>query len=130
MLRQVSRRSCAGILEVSDPTDLWSVLVDDLSLLRVLKALADQRRFRMVQEIAAVGELSCGQIAERFDVSQPTISHHLKILTEANVLAVRREGQHGFISVNQELVDEAISLLPQRLRSKPRAVSKPRRRAR
>jgi ArsR family transcriptional regulator len=104
--------------------------VDDLSLLRVLKALADQRRFRMVQEIAAVGELSCGQIAERFDVSQPTISHHLKILTEANVLAVRREGQHGFISVNQELVDEAISLLPQRLRSKPRAVSKPRRRAR
>jgi ArsR family transcriptional regulator len=104
--------------------------VDDLALVRVLKALADQRRFCMVQEIAAVGELSCGQVAERFDVSQPTISHHLKILTEAKILIVRREGQRGFISVNRELVDQAIALLPRRLSSKRRAVSKRRRRAR
>jgi ArsR family transcriptional regulator, arsenate/arsenite/antimonite-responsive transcriptional repressor len=98
--------------------------VDDRMLVRVLKALADQRRFRMVQEIAVVGELSCGQIAERFDVSQPTISHHLKILTEAQILLVRREGQHGFITVNHELVSRAMALLPRRLSSAARVTPK------
>lgn len=95
--------------------------MDDQKLVRVLKALADKSRFRMVQEIAAAGELSCGQVGERFDLTQPTVSHHLKILADAEVLLVRREGQHAIISVNQELLDEAASLLPRRLRSKPRA---------
>src|SRR5436309_3510410 len=89
--------------------------MDDVALLRLLKALAHPKRFRMVQEIAAAGELSCGQIAERFPVAQPTISHHLKILTDAGVLLVRREGQHGIISVNQELISGAMALLPERL---------------
>ena len=59
--------------------------ISDKDLVRALRALADPSRFRMVQEIAAAGELSCGQIAEKFDVSQPTISHHLKILADAGV---------------------------------------------
>ena len=89
--------------------------MDDKKLIRVLKALSDPNRFRMVQEVAAAGELSCGQIVERFHLSQPTVSHHMKILTEADVLAVRREGQHGFISVNHALLAELSALLPRRL---------------
>lgn len=94
--------------------------MDDQKLVRVLKALADKSRFRMVQEIAAAGELSCGQVGERFDLTQPTVSHHLKILADAEVLLVRREGQHAIITVNQEFVSEAASVLLRRLRSKPR----------
>ncbi len=93
--------------------------MDDQKLVRVLKSLADKSRFRMVQEIAAAGELSCGQVGERFNLTQPTISHHLKILADAEVLLVRREGQHAIISVNRELLDEAATLLPRRLGSKP-----------
>lgn len=89
--------------------------MDDGELVRVLKALAHPKRFRMVQEIAAAGELSCGQIAERFPVAQPTISHHLKILTDAGVLEMRREGQHGFCSVNRDLIARALTVLPGRL---------------
>src|SRR5207253_1579373 len=89
-------------------------------LIRVLKALSDSNRFRMVQEVAAAGELSCGQVVERFDLSQPTISHHMKILTEADVFAVRREGQHAFISVNHALVAELGALLPRRLSTRRR----------
>src|SRR5688572_20364090 len=91
-----------------------AAMADDV-LLRVLKALAHPKRFRMVQEIAAAGELSCGQIGERFVVAQPTVSHHLKILVDAGVLAVRREAKHGYISVNRELIDAALVLLPRRL---------------
>ncbi len=78
--------------------------LDDRTLVRALKALGDPTRFRMVQEIAAAGELSCGQVAELFDVSQPTVSHHLNVLIEAGVLSVRVEGKHRYTSVNQPLL--------------------------
>lgn len=76
----------------------------DDKLVRTLKALADTARFRMVQEIAAAGELSCGQVAERFDLSQPTVSHHLKLLTDAGILVSRAAGKHHFISVDRKLL--------------------------
>jgi DNA-binding transcriptional ArsR family regulator len=96
--------------------------VDDISdpqLIRTLKALADPTRFRMVQEIAAAGELSCGAVAERFDVSQPTISHHLKVLMEAGLLVQRTEGKHHFTSVDRALVATIVAILPARLGSPP-----------
>jgi DNA-binding transcriptional ArsR family regulator len=110
---------------------VWPVM-EDRELLRVLKALGHATRFRMVQEIAAAGELGCGEIAERFAVAQPTISHHLKILTDAGVVSIRRAGQHGFCTVNRDLIARATALLPDRVaprraRSK-RAASAPRRR--
>lgn len=89
--------------------------LDDRALVRALKALADPTRFRMVQEIAASGELSCGQVAELFDVSQPTISHHLNVLVEAGVLCVRNEGKHRFTSVNHPLLTSISRLLSTRL---------------
>jgi ArsR family transcriptional regulator len=92
----------------------------DTALLRLLKALAHPIRFRMVQEISAATELSCGEIGERFDLAQPTISHHLKILHDAGVLAVRRAAQHAFMSVNRPLVDAALERLPTRLTSRRR----------
>ena len=81
--------------------------MDETKLLRVLKALADPRRFKMLQQIASAGELTCGQVGDRFSLSQPTISHHLKILTEAGLLRVREVGQHHFISANVDLIHDA-----------------------
>src|SRR5882724_8446209 len=101
--------------------------MDDRELVRALKALADPTRFRMVQEVAAAGELSCGQIAEHFDVSQPTISHHLKILGDADILVRRSEGKHHFTSVNQALLKQLVILLPARL--SPSAKREPRKKS-
>ena len=89
--------------------------MNDAQLVKALKALADKKRFRMMQEIATAGELSCGQVRDLFDLSQPTISHHLKILTDAGVLNVREVGQHHFISVNGELIKEMAAFLPEGL---------------
>ncbi|MES1157565.1 MAG: metalloregulator ArsR/SmtB family transcription factor [Haliangium ochraceum] len=101
--------------------------LDDRGLIRALKALADPTRFRMVQEIAAAGELSCGQVAELFDVSQPTVSHHLNVLIEAGVLSVRIDGKHRYTSVNHPLVASLARLLAARLG--PRRERAPRARA-
>jgi ArsR family transcriptional regulator len=95
--------------------------LDDHALVRALRALGDSTRFRMVQEVAAGGELCCGQVAERFDVTQPTISHHLKVLCVAGILSVRCQGNHRYISVNQLMLASLISLLPKRLMSAKRS---------
>ena len=100
--------------------------VDDRALVRALKALGDPTRFRMMQEIAAAGELSCGEVAERFDVSQPTISHHLAILIEAGVLVARQAGKHRFTSVNGPLLRRLGTLLPARLSTPGRRAAKAR----
>ena len=86
--------------------------MDDAGLVKVLKALADRKRIRMTRAIAAAGELSCGQVHALFDLSQPTISHHLKILAAAGVIMVREAGQHRFISVNLDLLHDVADVLP------------------
>ena len=74
--------------------------MDERGILRIAKALSDPTRLRMVREISAAGEISCGELAKRFPISQPTVSHHLKILQEAGLVTERREGQfHYFAAV-------------------------------
>lgn len=89
--------------------------VSDGELVLILKALADSTRFRMVRQIAAAGELSCSQVAEHFEVSQPTISHHLKVLTDAGILVKRTLGKHHFTSVDHALIDQIARLVSSRL---------------
>jgi ArsR family transcriptional regulator len=97
--------------------------MDDAALVRVLKALADPTRFRIVQEVARAAGLNCGQVCELFSLAQPTISHHMKLLTDAGILHARREGQRFHVTVNHEVLDAALALLPKRLepaRPRPR----------
>jgi len=63
---------------------------------RVAAALADPTRFRIFREIAARGEICCGDLAKKFPVSQATVSHHLRVLSESGLVKVRREGQFSF----------------------------------
>ena len=111
--------------EGGSAVDLGILQMDDQALIRVLKALGHPTRFRMVQEIATTGELSCGQLGGCVEAGQPTVSHHLKILTDAGVLTVRRDGQFVRVSVNRELVEHVLGSLPAKLcgpAPKPRSV--------
>ena len=89
--------------------------MDDRTTIRVLKALAHPKRFQMVEKVADAGELCCGAIGECFEVAQPTISHHLKILGDAGVLKARREAQRAFISVDTALLEEVFDSIRDRL---------------
>ena len=74
--------------------------MDERGIVKIAKALSDPTRLRMVREISAAGEISCGELAKRFPISQPTVSHHLKVLQEAGLVRERREGQfHYFAAV-------------------------------
>lgn len=102
-------------------SDMTGPELDDRAVVRVLKALGDTTRFRMVQEVAAAGELCCKEVVERFDISQPTISHHLKVLCLAGVLSVRCQGKHRYASLNQDLMTRLSSVLRERLMPARRA---------
>lgn len=67
--------------------------MEPLQLVKISKALADPTRFRILQAIATAGESCCGDLARRFPITQATCSQHLKILTEAGLVTMRREGQ-------------------------------------
>lgn len=68
-------------------------------MVKVAKSLGDATRFAILQSIVAAGEISCGELAARFPIAQPTVSHHLRILGESELVAARREGQHSFFSL-------------------------------
>jgi ArsR family transcriptional regulator len=80
--------------------------LDDQRLVRILRALADTKRLRMVREIAARGETTCTAIGERLRMAQPTVSHHLKILGEAGVVHIRRDARHAYITVEHDALAE------------------------
>ncbi|HEY5865976.1 MAG TPA: metalloregulator ArsR/SmtB family transcription factor [Candidatus Tectomicrobia bacterium] len=70
--------------------------MDQQQMMRITKALADPTRFRILQAIARASESCCSELATRFPVTQATCSQHLKVLTDAGLLTMRREGQFNY----------------------------------
>jgi ArsR family transcriptional regulator, arsenate/arsenite/antimonite-responsive transcriptional repressor len=59
----------------------------------ISKALADETRLRIFEALSATKHMNCGEIVSMRGVTPATVSHHLKILSEAGLIACRREGQ-------------------------------------
>ena len=72
---------------------------------KISKALADQTRLRIFEAISAKEHMNCGEIVSMRGVTPATVSHHLKILSEAGLITCRREGQF----VYSQAVPEAIT---------------------
>jgi len=72
-------------------------------LLAVFKALGDGTRLDVFRLIAAQdGEICACDIVDRFDVSQPTIAHHLKVLRNAGLITVTRRGVWAYYAVDPD----------------------------
>ena len=75
------------------------------ALEKISKALADATRLRIFEAISASNHMNCGEIVSMRGVTPATVSHHLKILSEAGLIECRREGQF----VYSRAVPETIS---------------------
>ncbi len=69
----------------------------------IAKALSDPRRLEIFKVIAKSREISCGAIADKFPIGQPTVSHHLKLLSDCGLVSVRKDGQHSFYSADPDV---------------------------
>lgn len=74
-------------------------------LSKVLKALSDPKRLEIV-DMLSCGELCACNIQAHFNITQPTLSHDLKVLYEANLLNVRSEGKWKYYSLNIEYLNK------------------------
>ena len=80
--------------ETQSPGKKTSEVLDDEQFRAISRALADPRRFAILQQVAALPDgIGCGSLEEHAQISPATISHHLKELTEAGLVAVEREGR-------------------------------------
>jgi len=76
--------------------------VTSKQIVKISKALADKSRYEIFKTIADKGEIVCKEITNLFPLSQPTISHHLKVLMESGLIDVRKNGQWSYFSINEE----------------------------
>lgn len=70
---------------------------------KIFKALSDPKRLRIV-EMLSCGELCACEILEKFHITQPTLSHDMKLLCDAGLLKARRDGKWMYYSLNEENV--------------------------
>ncbi|MFV0533362.1 MAG: ArsR/SmtB family transcription factor [Cumulibacter sp.] len=82
----------------------------------VFKALANAVRLQIVSLVAAApeGQVSAGEIVDQFDLSQPTISHHLRVLREAGVLTTHKSSTFVYYRFAPRLHEVVTSVLPNR----------------
>jgi ArsR family transcriptional regulator len=67
--------------------------MDTTQVAKISKALSDPTRLQIYEAIAARPDIYCGEIIERYQMAPGTLSHHLKVLMEADLIECRREGQ-------------------------------------
>lgn len=71
----------------------------------VFKALNDPTR-REILEMLREGDMTAGEIADRFNISKPSISHHLDLLKQADMVVSVKKGQYIYYSLNTTVLDE------------------------
>ncbi|QLQ09172.1 MAG: helix-turn-helix transcriptional regulator [Nocardioidaceae bacterium] len=82
----------------------------------VLKAISDPIRWDIVRQMTEVDELACQTLEKRLPISKPTISYHIRILAQAGLVKVRKEGRYFFYTLQRQalrdVVDELWLLAP------------------
>lgn len=71
----------------------------------LFEALADPTR-RQIVELVAAREMSAGDIADRFDVTRPAISRHLRVLRESGLLTARGDAQRRMYTLDPSALDD------------------------
>lgn len=78
----------------------------------LFKALNDPTR-REILELLKEKDLTAGEIADRFNISKPSISHHLDLLKQAGLVVAVKEGQYITYSLNTTVMDEMLKWMLQ-----------------
>lgn len=79
-----------------------------MRLNEALRALSDPTR-REIVRLLRRGEMSAGELAERFDMSKPSVSHHFSTLKEAGLITSRRQGQQVLYSLNTTVLEDLMA---------------------
>ncbi len=91
---------------------------------RVLAALSDENRFRIVSLLAGeTEELSCGAIGKALSLSPSLLSHHLSILAEAGIVGRRKNGLWTMNALERPVIERQLAALDSLIRSNGHSVA-------
>jgi ArsR family transcriptional regulator len=85
--------------------------MSNFDMVAFCKALGDETRQRILEVLQAEGEKCVSDLVDLFNVSQPTISHHLNFLKQANLVSSRRDGKQIYYKANQDNIVECCGML-------------------
>ena len=77
---------------------------------KALKAISDPKRLRIV-DMLSCGELCACELLEAFHITQPTLSHDMRVLIEAGLVQDRREGKNTFYSLRRDRFEALLHTL-------------------
>ncbi|WP_172134972.1 metalloregulator ArsR/SmtB family transcription factor [Adlercreutzia sp. ZJ473] len=77
----------------------------------LFKALGDENRLRILELIAAKEDLCACRILDELEITQPTLSHHMKILKDAGLVNARKQGRWMHYSISDGAMQEGIESL-------------------
>ncbi len=93
---------------------------------KVFDALSHPDRRAILELVKQSGELNASEIVEQFDFSKPTLSHHLKVLTDSELLVRERRGQFVYFQINQSIFEEVLGLMVDLFSTRAASTSKKR----
>lgn len=101
---------CASVLASHDTIKLrmpsQKVKIDGQQLALISKALADPKRFQILQKIAEAGEApTCSCVRDWTGLAPATVSHHLKELDAAGLIQVKRSGKYAHLTFRRDIWD-------------------------
>ncbi|MFO3717692.1 ArsR/SmtB family transcription factor [Anaerococcus sp. ENR1011] len=79
--------------------------VDYENISKKLKVISDSKRLKII-DMLSCDELCACEILEKFDISQPTLSHDMRKLEEVGLVSSRREGKNIYYSLDKASLDE------------------------
>ena len=82
--------------------------LEPTEVVETFKALGDPIRWSIMQQMAQVAELPCAVLEDTLPVSKPTISYHTKILVQAGLISVRKEGRNFFYTLNRDVLRSVV----------------------
>ena len=76
----------------------------------MFKALGDENRIKIMMELS-VGEKNAGELLETLSVTQPTLSHHMKILCDSGIVEARKDGKWTYYSISKEGKEQLLDII-------------------
>ncbi len=78
---------------------------------RIARALADPRRYEILERIADCKEMACADLKSDLPITAATLSHHLKELADAGLIEARREGKFMHMQLNRQVWKDYLARL-------------------
>lgn len=78
---------------------------------KILRALSDENRLAAVRIIAKSDGICARDLLDEIDITQPTLSHHMKVLAESGLIDVIKEGRKRYYTINKDNADEFLDSL-------------------